>query len=170
MGRTRDGGGPARLVRSEDLHDAAAAVHADVARWLGARRVPGSVHLTGALSVPGVLTRGDVDLHLRVPPDVWEEALPALRDLLPVVHPEIWCATLATFAVPPGLSGGLPAGLAATPVGSEHDVRFTRTWQRLAAEPDAVAELNALKAASWAVSPQEYEAQKGAFFERLLRG
>lgn len=62
----------------------------------------------------------------------------------------------------------LPAGLAATPIGSEHDVRFTRTWQLLADDPARVAELNALKATAWAVSAREYEVQKGAFFERLL--
>lgn len=163
MEELQDGRRP-ELQRSEDLARVARSLHADVARSLAAWEVPGELRLTGALSVPGVLTRGDVDLHLRVPPALWQHAIALLRDHLETVHPDIWCDTLATFALP----AAVPAGLAATPIGSEHDVRFTRTWQLLADDPARVAELNALKATAWAVSAREYEVQKGAFIERLL--
>ena len=72
---------------------------------------------------------------------------------------QIWQATLATFAV----EAELPTGLAVTPVGSEHDVRFRRTWQLLAADPGLVAEYNAVKAGGG-----DYEERKSAFFDRLL--
>ena len=120
---------------------------------------PHELTLTGGSSVPGALTKGDVDLHLRVAPEDFAPTVGVLRGLYPVVHPEIWQDTLATFAVP----AELPTGLAVTPVGSEHDVRFRRTWQLLAAHPDRLAEYNAVK-----LGGGDYEAAKSAFFDRLL--
>ena len=121
----------------------------------------GELVLVGGSSVPGALTRGDVDLHLRVPPADFAAVVERLRSLYAVVHPEIWGPTLATFDVP----AELPAGLAATPAGSEHDVRFTRTWQLLAADPALLAEYNATKQTA-----TDYEPAKSAFFDRLLSG
>lgn len=88
----------------------------------------------------------------------------ALRGLYDVVHPEIWAATLATFGVP----APLPAGLAATPRGSVHDLRFTRTWALLAADPGLLSEHNALKKSAVRVGGREYERRKSAFFDRVL--
>ncbi|MGK5685222.1 GrpB family protein [Actinoplanes sp. URMC 104] len=118
--------------------------------------------LVGGSSLPRALTKGDVDLHLRVPPADFEPVVTALRDVYEVVHPEIWQPTLATFAV----EAALPTGVAVTPAGSEHDVRFTRTWQRMAADPRLVDAYNALKLRH-RDDPAEYERQKSAFFDAL---
>lgn len=124
--------------------------------------MPGELVLVGGSSVPGALTRGDVDLHLRVAPDAFLGAVRALRSVHPVVHPQIWSSTLATFA----LDADVPAGMAVTPVGSEHDVRFTVTWRRLRTEPALLAAYNAVKA-----GPGEgYEERKSAFFDRVVAG
>jgi hypothetical protein len=116
--------------------------------------------LTGGSSVPGALTKGDVDLHLRVAPPDFATTVATLRALYAVVHPEIWQGTLATFAI----EAELPTGLAVTPAGSEHDVRFRRTWRKLASDPDLLAEYNAVKLAG----DGDYETRKSAFFDRLL--
>lgn len=128
--------------------------------------VPGEVVLVGGSSVPGALTRGDVDLHLRVPPAEFATAVDRLGDLYPVVHPEIWAPTLATFTV----RAELPAGLAATPLGSEHDRRFTRTWTLLAADADLLVEHNALKSAAVGLRDDDvaYERDKSLFFDRVV--
>lgn len=154
------------LHRAEDMHDQAAAVVEAERAALRARGVPGELVWTGGSSVPGALTRGDVDLHLRVPPEQFGTAVDQLRRDHAVVHPEIWCATLATFAV----DAALPAGLAVTPIGSEHDVRFTRTWQLLRSDPRLLAAHNSLKVEADALDPEQYEDSKGAFFTRLLDG
>jgi GrpB-like predicted nucleotidyltransferase (UPF0157 family) len=83
------------------------------------------------------------------------------RRMFAVVHPEIWCATLATFDVP----AVLPTGLAVTPLGSEHDLRFSRVWCLLAADPAFVTEYNRVKRDAAAA---DYEALKSAFFDRIL--
>lgn len=135
---------------------------------LDALGVPGELVLVGGSSVPGALTHGDVDLHLRVPESEFAAVVAALRKEYPVVHPEIWSATLATFTVPQDKATDPPTGLAVTPRGSEHDVRFTRSWQRLRGDPKLVEQYNAMKLAGDGPDGAGYEARKSAFFDRLL--
>ena len=84
------------------------------------------------------------------------------REIHAVVHRHIWTPTLATFSVP----APLPTGVAVTPIGSAHDIRFLTTWQLLSNRPDLLAEYNAVKRAAGA----DYEACKSAFFDRLVNG
>ncbi|AEE47233.1 GrpB family protein [Cellulomonas fimi] len=154
------------LIFADDLRDAATAVVAAERARLRARGVPGELLWVGGSSVPGALTRGDVDLHLRVPPGDFVQVVETLRRDHVVVHPEIWCDTLATFAV----DAPLPTGLAVTPVGSEHDVRFTRTWELLRADPALLAAYNRVKTEAETTAPDQYESRKSAFFDTLLDG
>ncbi|WP_199421811.1 GrpB family protein [Actinotalea solisilvae] len=151
------------MQRSDDLLPTARTILAAERERLAALGVGGDLELVGGSSVPGALTRGDVDLHLRVEPALLAAAVRTLRTVYDVVHPEIWQPTLATFAVP---DAPLPTGVAVTPVGSEHDVRFTVTWRRVAAEPALLAEYNALKTGDAA----GYEERKSAFFDRVVAG
>lgn len=124
---------------------------------------PHELVLVGGSSLPQALTKGDVDLHLRVPVSAFPPVVTALSGIYEVVHPEIWQTTLATFAV----EAALPAGMAVTPAGSEHDRRFTRSWQRLNADPALVLAYNDLKVRH-RDDPDEYERQKSAFFDSLV--
>ena len=151
------------LRPSAEVHGTALAVLHQQRRALRGAGVPGELLLVGAASVEGGWTRGDVDLHLRVPPALFAPARDRLRELLPVVHPEIWGPSLATFAVP---GTPLPTGLALTPAGSEHDLRFTRCWQLLRADPRLLAEHEAVKRAA---SDEDYEQRKSDSFDHLLR-
>ena len=56
-----------RLPRSEQLLALAREVLCRERQHLAALGVPGDIALVGGASVPGALTVGDVDLHLRVP-------------------------------------------------------------------------------------------------------
>lgn len=152
------------MQRSDDLLPVARRILAAERARLRGLDVPGELVLVGGSSVPGALTRGDVDLHLRVEPAAFGPAVERLRTVYDVVHPGIWQATLATFAVP---GAPLPTGVAVTPAGSEHDVRFTVTWRRVAAEPALLAEYNALKTTG---DDAGYEDRKSAFFDRVVRG
>jgi GrpB-like predicted nucleotidyltransferase (UPF0157 family) len=123
--------------------------------------IPGTLELGGGGSVDGAITKGDVDLHLRVEPARFDFAVARLRGMFAVVHPEIWCVTLATFEVP----ADLPTGLAVTPIGAEHDVRFSRVWHMLAADPTLLTEYNAMKRDAAAAN---YEQRKSEFFDDVL--
>jgi hypothetical protein len=139
----------------------AQAIHAEIVDRLRPVLPPHELVLTGGSSLPGTVTKGDVDLHLRVAPEDFDSTVARMKDLFPVVHPEIWQPTLATFAVP---EARLPTGIAVTPIGSEHDVRFRRTWQLLATYPHLLAEYNATKLSG----EGDYEQRKSAFFDRIL--
>ena len=161
-----NGGVAVEFVPSElVLPRARAALRRERRRLAGL--APGSeLVLTGASSLPGALTRGDIDLHLRVPPAAWMATVAALSGAYRVVNPEIWSSTLATFAAP---DDDL-VGIAATPVGSQHDVRFSAAWERLASDGAALAAYNHLKRSHAGGDLEVYLAAKGAFFERLATG
>jgi len=149
------------LIPAERIRPAAERSLAAVRTRVQVLGLPGDVVLLGGSSVPGALTRGDIDLHLRVPPTEFARVVETLKAVFAVVHPEIWAPTLATFAV----ADDPPVGLAVTPAGSEHDLRFTRSWQLLAADPALIQEYNAVKRS---VTDADYEARKSAFFDMLL--
>jgi hypothetical protein len=119
--------------------------------------------LIGGSCALGALTRGDVDLHLTVHAADFAPTVAALRGPYQVVHAEIWQLSLATFAVP----AALPTGVAVTPVGSEHDLRFSRCWRLLAADADLLNAYNAMKLRC-RDDGGEYERHKSAFFDMLL--
>lgn len=130
-------------------------VHRDRLREHG---VPGELELTGGSSVAGLLTKGDIDLHLRVPSSDFAVAVAELRLLYAAVLPDIWTGTFAVFeedAMP-------PVGIAVTAIASEHDRRFTRSWERMRSDAAARERYNALKRAGGDV-----EEAKSRFFDEL---
>ncbi len=120
------------------------------------------MELTGATSIPGALTKGDIDLHLRVPTECFTEALDLLRAAYPVSSPGSWAQTLAVFGIP----GPRPTGLAATPTGSEHDKRFVVSWREIGRRPELLAEYNRVKRGAW--GGDDYEERKSAFFSSVI--
>jgi len=145
---------------SDDLLDEAADTRAAVAVALEALGVKGELLLTGGTSLPGALTKGDIDLHLRVLPQHFEAVVARLRTVYSTASPQAWANTLAVFDIP----GSRPTSVAVTPRGSEHDERFMRTWDALRRRPDLLAAYNELKAAAGA---RDYERQKSEFFTRI---
>ncbi|MFM6850708.1 MAG: GrpB family protein [Terrabacter sp.] len=149
------------LVRSEELADDARAVHHEVSDLLARLDVPGSLELTGGSSTPGALTKGDIDLHLRVEPALFVGVLARLDDALSRINLHAWADTLAVYAV----EGDRTTEMAVTPVGSEHDRRFRTAWDRLRAEPQLLDEYNELK--QGADGTAEYDSRKSDFFTRI---
>jgi GrpB-like predicted nucleotidyltransferase (UPF0157 family) len=135
----------------------ARAIAAEARDLLAEHGVPGELVLTGGSSLPGLVTKGDIDLHLRVRSAEFAAAVERLQTVARIAHPEIWTPSFATFerVEPPVV------GIAVTVRGSEHDVRFTTAWERLAGDGAAREEYNALKQA------EDYEAAKSSFFDRI---
>ena len=156
--------GMADLVWSDRLLDEARAARDEVAAALTHLRVPGELVLTGATSVAGALTKGDIDLHLRVETGHYTATVALLGDTYRAASVHAWADTLAVFDVP----GPRPTGLAVTPVGSVHDQRFRLTWRALRRDPRLLAEYNALKRAAYGTT--EYEERKSAFFTAITDG
>lgn len=146
---------------SETLLHEARRVRDRVERDLSSTGVPGDVVITGPASLPSVLTKGDVDLHLRVPPDRFDDAVRRLDELYEPASLHSWAPTLAVFDVPAAVA----TGLAVTPIGSIHDRRFTVAWLRLRTEPDLLREYNAIKSEFFGTA--DYENRKSAFFDTI---
>lgn len=150
-----------RLVLSDELADGTRAVHVEVTALVNRHNIPGELELTGASSTPGALTKGDIDLHLRVEAADYAWVLARLEDFLARTNLDAWAATLAVFAV----SADRTTELAVTPIGSEHDRRFRLAWERLRSEPELLREYNLMKLSAFG-TPQ-YDSLKSAFFTRI---
>lgn len=153
--------GVAGLVWSDELVDEARRTRDDVAAELSELGVPGELTITGATSVRGALTKGDIDLHLRVEPTTFPDAVAALARAYRVGSPHAWADTLAVF----DLGRPHPAGLAVTPVDSPHDRRFRTVWDALRRHPGLLDEYNDLK--RQAHDTATYEARKSEFFSAI---
>ncbi len=129
--------------------------------------VPGAdVRHSGGTSLGDALTRGDVDIHVRVEPERFEEARDALERLYARHREEIWQDGFATFVGEP--SAGVAVGVALTATGSAHDRRFVRAWELLEADPALLRQYNALKLRHRRGDAAVYEAEKAAFFTQLV--
>ena len=131
------------------------------------RELPGAeLALTGSTSLPGMLTRGDVDLQLRVRPEDFDRAVRMLGATHTPVHGEIWTSGFATFETS---RHELPTGIAVTAIGDEHDTLFRRTWARLASDPELVDAYNAVKLAHENADDAAYLAAKRRFLDSIGR-
>ncbi|WP_345801224.1 hypothetical protein AAIB33_17435 [Microbacterium sp. AZCO] len=129
-------------------------------RRLAEHGVQGALSLTGGSSLEGLLTKGDIDLHLRVRAEDFETSAASLALLYTAVRREIWTATFATFE----RDCDPPVGIALTVVGSEHDRRFVASWERMGRDAAARARYNALKQHGGDV-----EDAKSRFFDSLVQ-
>jgi GrpB-like predicted nucleotidyltransferase (UPF0157 family) len=120
---------------------------------------------TGGTSVPGALTRGDLDIHVRVSADDFCEACDTLISVYVEYRPEMWTAEFVTFVAP---NASIATGIALTAVGGEHDRRFLVAWERLKRDPLLLGKYNELKLEyEGAPDADSYKAAKSAFFTAL---
>ena len=121
----------------------------------------------GATSVPGALTKGDVDVLVRVSPERFEAAAQCLRRLYAVHQPHNWTPTLASFV--DDEADGIPVGIQLVAAGSEDDAMFGAFRDALADDPALLAEYNDLKRRLDGEQYGPYTEIKGRFIERALR-
>ncbi|MHA7209961.1 GrpB family protein [Arthrobacter sp. MDT1-65] len=127
-------------------------------RGLSRENVPGELTLTGGSSIEGLLTKGDIDLHLRVTSDDFAVAVSRLRGLYAVARKDIWTPWFAVFEQ----ASTPPVGVAVTILDSEHDRRFVRSWERMRLDKTARQQYNMLK-----VQSDDVEEAKSLFFTDL---
>ncbi|HUZ16511.1 MAG TPA: GrpB family protein [Gaiellaceae bacterium] len=157
------------LQPARELRELVSAVVADRAAEIGRLLPEAEIVHTGGTSLDDALTRGDVDLHVRVPASDFPEAVAALERRYEPYRPEMWTDAFAAFLVPE--ERRLPTGVALTALGAEHDRRFTRGWELLRTRPELLAEYNALKQRFEGTNDEDdYGAAKTAFFTRLETG
>lgn len=120
------------------------------------------VQHVGGTAVPGALTKGDVDLCVRVAQVRFQDAVAALRSVYAIHQPENWTATYASFK---DETGELPVGIQLTVAGSLDD-HFVATRDLLRSDANLLLRYNALKSAHRRDNDRYREA-KATFFDNL---
>src|SRR5688572_24200981 len=77
------------------------------------------VHHIGATAIPGSITKGDVDILIRVSAEHFASALESLRENFSVKQPENWTAEFASFG--DDAEYELPLGIQLVVMGSTDD-------------------------------------------------
>ena len=150
-----------RFRLSDVFVDDAAAAFAEHKRRILERLPDVEVHHTGGTSIPGVLTTGDVDLHVRVETRSFELARDALCELYVPFHIDAWHSEGAFFTAP---GSRPPVEVALTAIGGLDDLHHGEAWHRIAANSDLIDRYNAVKRKHEGGSIDEYLAAKRAFF------
>ncbi len=154
-----------RIRPSTELAESARAAF-DHHRQQVLRLIPGAeVEHVGATAVPGALTKGDLDVLVRVHPSEFSDAVAALHGVYAIHQPHNWTPTLASFNDP--ASSAPPVGVQLVVAGSASDALFGPFREALIADPALLAEYNALKLRLNGESYEHYTATKGAFVEEV---
>ena len=119
----------------------------------------------GGTSIPGALTKGDVDVLVTVAAADFPVAVDALRKLYAVNQPENWTPAFASFK--DDTSFPLAFGAQLVTDGAE-PYAFLALRERLCCDPVALADYNAIKRAHEGRDDAAYREAKGGFIERLL--
>jgi GrpB-like predicted nucleotidyltransferase (UPF0157 family) len=127
-----------------------------------------AVEHVGATAIPGALTKGDLDLLVRVDRAEFADAVSALRERYAIAQPENWNANYASFAHDG--ESPLPVGVQLVVKGTPDDLMFGRLRALLLARPELLEQLNALKRSFEGRDYESYTEAKGAFIEALLAG
>ncbi len=123
------------------------------------------VEHVGATSVPGLLTKGDLDLQVSVSLQDFERAVILLQTEYSNHQVDNWTGSFASF----NFEGGsdIPVGVQLVIQDSESDI-FVKSRELLLAQPEKVAELNRLKQSHADGDMNTYIEYKGKFFTTLL--
>jgi GrpB-like predicted nucleotidyltransferase (UPF0157 family) len=124
------------------------------------------VEHVGSTSVPGALTKGDVDLLVRVDPERFGDTVERLRERYAVHQPENWTATYASFVHPSERRP--PVGVQLVVAGSPEESLFIPFREALIADRELLSRYNELKARHDGESYERYTSLKGRFVEDVL--
>ncbi len=119
----------------------------------------------GATSVPGLLTKGDLDLQVSVFLEEFERAIVLLQTEYSDHQLENWTESFASFKDEKG--SDIPVGVQLVIQGSKSDI-FVKSRELLLAQPDRVEELNRLKQVHADGDMDTHIKHKGEFFTMLL--
>lgn len=158
---------PVRIRRGEDVRDLAQAAFDEHRRAVLALLPRADVEHVGATAVPGALTKGDVDLVVRVNEPDFPTAVEILSRRYAIHQPHNWTPTLASFKA--SEAADLGVGIQLVVEGSAADGFFGPFRDALINSPALLAEYNQLKQRMDGLDYERYTERKGAFVERVLR-
>lgn len=119
----------------------------------------------GSSAIPGSVTKGDVDLNVRVSVGKFKEAVGKLKKLYEINQPENWTPNFASFKDD---TGSLPVGVQLTIIGSKYD-DFVKLRDLLKSNLLLLEEYNQMKLKYEGKDMDEYRKEKADFFEKLRK-
>ena len=122
-------------------------------------------HHVGATAIPGAVTKGDVDMVVRVTATQFPVVVRSLGTLFDKKQAENWTDEFASFGDDDGFE--LPLGLQVVVRGSEGDI-FLYLRDYLRAHDDAREEYDRIKIGHAGDMANGYWEAKNAFLERIL--
>jgi GrpB-like predicted nucleotidyltransferase (UPF0157 family) len=130
------------------------------------RLVPGGeFHHNGATAIPGSLTKGDVDVLLRVDASDFATSAAALKRRFEINQPENWADVFASFK--DDLSFPFPFGVQLVVKESEYDF-FLFLIEYFTSDPAHLAEYNRIKQESAPLGPDEYRNAKERYLTPIV--
>jgi len=118
----------------------------------------------GSTSIPNSVTKGDLDLTIRVPRGKFKQAVEELQSIYGINQPENWSDTFASFKDEKNL--GIDFGAQLVVKNSKSD-DFIKLRDILLKNSDLVEELNAIKIRYEGKSMVDYRKEKADFFQKL---
>jgi GrpB-like predicted nucleotidyltransferase (UPF0157 family) len=158
--------GAVRIRPEADIRAAVQAAFAEHRRRVLELVPEAAVEHVGSTAIRGALTKGDLDLLVRVKADDFDAAVAGLRGVYAIDQPENWTPTFASFSDP--RAAAPPVGLQLVVAGSAHDALFGPFRDALVADPALLAEYNALKRHNDGEDYERYTDAKAEFVKRVL--
>jgi GrpB-like predicted nucleotidyltransferase (UPF0157 family) len=156
---------PFALVDAERACKAAQRLFATVRELLAARLPPtAEVRHIGATAIPGCLTKGDLDIVVRIPAEDFAEADAALASLFTRNEGSIRTGTFSAFE---DATNDPHLGVQLAAIDGPFDT-FHLFVEALRRSPQLVEDYNALKRRHDGLDMDVYRAAKDAFVEQVL--
>jgi len=154
------------FVWSDVVAEEAAAVFSAHALRIRQRVPHVEIRHHGGTSMPGLLTSGDVDLHVRSDRQWFKDAQEVLSELYEPLFRDEWDSEVAYFFAP---GEQPPVEIVLTLTGSVDDLHHGEAWQQIAADQNLVERYNELKREHEGGSIDDYKAAKRDFFREIVR-
>lgn len=123
------------------------------------------VHHVGSTAVPGSLTKGDLDINIRVIQEDFDESVKILKSHYDIAQPQNWKPYFASFQDTG--EKRISTGIQLSVIDSPGDC-FLRIRQALLDSPEVLKTYNAMKQRHEGDNPSVYWKDKDAFFSKLL--
>lgn len=118
----------------------------------------------GSTAIPNAMTKGDVDLQVRVNKDDFSKAVRQLKELYEINQPDNWTDNYASFKDD---KKDTPVGIQLTIIGSDDDRQFQEQQQLLSSNQKVLERYNQMKLSFNGKDIKDYQTARAKFFEEL---
>lgn len=150
------------FIKTEDIKERIETLFDSEKERLRAFFPDADIEHIGGTSVAGLISKGDLDINIRLSQENFLSAIETLKGLYEINQLDNWTVGFASFK-----DDSLDLGIQITIKGSADD-HFVFQREFLKAHPEKIVELNTLKKKFEDKDMDEYRKEKGAFFESLI--